>query len=57
MEHHISEHDALNETLDELERSLEEVYDSNKLLKDTLGDCNEFIQTNILHNNTSRLVV
>lgn len=42
------QHDALNTTLDELERSLEEVYDSNRMLRDTLGDCNHFIHDNLL---------
>ena len=48
MQHQTVQHDVLNETLDELEKSLEEVCDSNKLLRDTLGDCNNFIQSNIL---------
>ena len=48
MEGQKGQHDVLNTTLDELEKSLEEVYDSNRLLRDTLGDCNDFIQTNLL---------
>ncbi|XP_067935428.1 interaptin-like [Watersipora subatra] len=46
-------HDVLNDTLDELERSLEEVCDSNRLLRDTLGDCNDYIQSNILSEPSS----
>lgn len=42
-------HDMLNETLEELERSLEEISGSNKLLRDTLHHSNDFIQTHVLH--------
>ena len=52
MERQTVKHDVLNTTLDELERSLEEVYDNNRQLRDTLGDCNDFIQTNLLNDQT-----
>jgi len=43
--------DVLNETLEELEKSLDEVGQTNKILRTTLENSVEFLQNNITPQN------